>query len=66
MARISINGVRVGNYWRVGDVENTPGSSMRVRLGRDGMEPSASRWIDAATGQRHSPELRPGGFRDVR
>ena len=29
------NGRRVGNYWQVGDVRNTAGRSMFVRLSRD-------------------------------
>jgi Toprim domain len=43
-------GRRLGNYWIVGDVENTPGRSLFVRLtARDGKR--AGRWTDAATGQ---------------
>src|SRR5260221_3482349 len=46
------NGCRVGNYWQVGDVKNTQGRSMFVRLTGD---PSGKRrsgkWTDAATGQ---------------
>lgn len=46
------NGVRSGNYWLVGDVQNCPGRSLFVRLvgpekGRD----AAGRWCDAATGE---------------
>jgi len=44
------NGKRSGSYWRVGDVYNTPGQSMQVRL-----FPSSSgvagKWIDYATGE---------------
>lgn len=41
------NGQRIGGYWIVGDVCNTPGQSMYVRLtGR-----ARGRWTDAATGQ---------------
>ncbi|TAH68517.1 MAG: DNA primase [Rhodopseudomonas palustris] len=43
------NGCRVGNYWQVGDVRNTAGRSMFVRLtGRDGGR-RAGKWTDAAT-----------------
>lgn len=41
------NGVRSGRYWLVGDVRNTPGRSLYVRLHGDG----AGRWCDAATGE---------------
>lgn len=46
------NGRRVGNYWQVGDVRNTPGRSMFVRLraGDPGKRP-AGKWTDAATGE---------------
>lgn len=44
------NGRRQGNYWTVGDVRNTPGRSMFVRL-RDTAKGSAGRWTDAATGE---------------
>lgn len=41
------NGCREGRYWRVGDVQNSPGRSLHVHLhGR-----SAGRWRDAATGE---------------
>jgi hypothetical protein len=40
------NGRREGRYWLVGDVHNTPGRSLYVRL--DG---ARGRWTDAATGQ---------------
>ena len=46
------NGRRVGNYWQVGDVKNTAGRSMFVRLKPKG--PSgrpAGKWTDAATGE---------------
>jgi len=45
------NGRRQGNYWTVGDVRNTPGRSMFVRL-KDTAKGSAGRWTDAATGER--------------
>jgi hypothetical protein len=46
------NGRRVGNYWQVGDVRNTTGRSMFVRLkdGDAGKRP-AGKWTDAATGE---------------
>ncbi|TIP11309.1 toprim domain-containing protein [Mesorhizobium sp.] len=44
------NGRRQGNYWTVGDVRNTPGRSMFVRLA-DSSKGSAGRWTDAATGE---------------
>ena len=44
------NGRRQGNYWMVGDVRNTPGRSMFVRL-KDTAKGSAGRWTDAATGE---------------
>ena len=44
------NGRRQGNYWTVGDVRNTPGRSMFVRLA-DSAKGSAGRWTDAATGE---------------
>ncbi len=45
------NGAREGRYWRVGDVQNTPGRSMFVRLIPDGMGRAAGRWTDAARGE---------------
>jgi Toprim domain len=41
------NGRRTGRYWRVGDVANTPGQSLYVRLYGEG----AGKWSDAATGE---------------
>jgi hypothetical protein len=46
------NGRREGRYWMVGDVRNTPGRSLFVRL--KGAEPgpgAVGKWTDAATGQ---------------
>lgn len=45
-------GRRHGNYWLVGDVHNTPGRSLYVRLhgGPDGRG-RAGKWTDGATGQ---------------
>lgn len=43
------NGRREGRYWLVGDVRNTPGRSMYVRL-TDSPKGAAGKWTDAATG----------------
>lgn len=43
------NGRREGRYWIVGDVHNTPGRSMFVRL-KDSSKGPAGKWTDAATG----------------
>jgi Toprim domain len=46
------NGRRVGNYWQVGDVKNTAGRSMFVRLKQGGAGGrAAGKWTDAATGE---------------
>ena len=46
------NGRRVGNYWQVGDVRNTAGRSMFVRLRTDASgKRLAGKWTDAATGE---------------
>ena len=46
------NGHREGRYWIVGDVANTPGRSLYVRLyGRLYGKGAAGKWTDAATGQ---------------
>jgi hypothetical protein len=46
------NGRRQGRYWLVGDVQNTPGRSLFVRLtGPDSGRGAAGKWTDAATGQ---------------
>jgi hypothetical protein len=46
------NGRRVGRYWTVGDVHNTPGRSMFVRLrGPSSGKGAAGKWSDAATGE---------------
>ncbi|MBR0642669.1 DUF7146 domain-containing protein [Plastoroseomonas hellenica] len=46
------NGHREGRYWLVGDVLNTPGRSMFVRLkGGDAGKGAAGKWTDAATGE---------------
>src|SRR5579872_6310207 len=43
------NGKREGRYWLIGDVHNTPGRSMFVRL-QDSPKRPAGKWTDAATG----------------
>jgi hypothetical protein len=43
-------GRREGNYWQVGDVRNTPGRSMFVRL-KDSPKGRAGKWTDAATAE---------------
>lgn len=46
------NGRREGRYWLVGDVLNTPGRSLYVRLkGTDFGKGAAGKWTDAATGE---------------
>ena|SRR5882672_3004009 len=46
------NGRRIGRYWAVGDVHNTPGRSMFVRLrGPSSGKGAAGKWTDAATGE---------------
>jgi len=46
------NGYRSGRYWIVGDVRNTAGRSMFVRLtGHDSGRGAAGKWTDAATGE---------------
>jgi hypothetical protein len=46
------NGRREGRYWLVGDVANTPGRSLFVRLiGPDSGKGAAGHWTDGATGQ---------------
>jgi len=44
------NGRREGRYWLVGDVQNTPGRSLFVRLYESPKGP-AGKWTDAATAQ---------------
>lgn len=45
-------GRREGRYWLVGDVRNSPGRSMFVRLiGPDIGKGAAGKWTDAATGE---------------
>jgi hypothetical protein len=46
------NGRREGRYWLVGDVANTPGRSLFVRLkGPNSGKGAAGKWTDAATAQ---------------
>ena len=46
------NGRREGRYWLVGDVRNTPGRSMFVRLkGPESGRGAVGKWTDAATGE---------------
>lgn len=46
------NGRRQGRYWTVGDVRNTPGRSMFVRLsGPDSGPGAAGHWTDAASAE---------------
>ncbi|CAH2406327.1 DUF7146 domain-containing protein [Mesorhizobium escarrei] len=46
------NGRRRGRYWTVGDVRNTPGRSMFVRLsGPDSGPRAAGHWTDAASAE---------------
>ncbi len=44
------NGRRIGNYWIVGDVRNTRGRSMHVRLTAVGGK-TAGKWVDEASGE---------------
>lgn len=44
------NGYRTGRFWLVGDVRNTPGRSMFVRLTASA-KGAAGKWSDAATGE---------------
>ncbi|BDG74383.1 DUF7146 domain-containing protein [Roseomonas fluvialis] len=46
------NGRREGGWWTVGDVANTPGRSLFVRLqGPEAGRGAAGKWTDAATGE---------------
>ncbi|RWF07545.1 MAG: DNA primase, partial [Mesorhizobium sp.] len=44
------NGHRSGNHWIVGDVRNTRGRSMHVRL-RSNAKGPAGKWVDEATSE---------------
>ena len=64
------SGRRCGNYWMVGDVRNTPGRSMHVRL-KDTPKGPAGNWVDEAIGRiwrsarRHPQSCGLVEFRDV-
>ena len=46
------SGHRAGRYWQLGDVRNTPGRSMFVRLtGPETGKGAAGKWTDSATGE---------------
>lgn len=49
-------GRRHGNYWLVGDVRNTPGRSLFVRL-RDTATGKAGKWVDTASGGAEHGDL---------
>src|SRR5487761_1240557 len=52
------NGHRQGRYWVVGDVMNTPGRSLYVRLiGPDYGPGAAGKWTDAAATEEHGDLL---------
>lgn len=52
------NGRREGHYWLVGDVNNTPGRSMYVRLtGPESGRGAAGKWTDAALPGAHGDLL---------
>ncbi len=66
------NGRREGRYWLVGDIDNTPGRSLFVRLtGPDTGKGAAGKWTDAATGEHGdlldliAANRRLDGLRDV-
>ncbi len=47
------NGHRGGRHWLVGDIRNTPGRSLFVRLsGPDCGKGAAGKWVDAATAEK--------------
>ena len=62
------NGRRQGNYWLVGDVRNTPGRSMFVRLkGGESGKGAAGKWTDArGGGSWRSARRDPGKLRACR
>ncbi len=52
------NGRRSGHYWIIGDVMNTPGRSLYVRLtGPDSGPGAAGKWTDAASPSEHGDLL---------
>ena len=61
------NGCRRGHYWIVGDVMNTPGRSLYVRLrGPETGPGAAGKWTDAATGEHGDLLDLIGRNRDLR
>ena len=42
------NGRREGNYWMVGDISNSPGRSLYVRLASSANGGAPGKWTDAA------------------
>lgn len=44
------NGRREGHYWMAGDIRNTPGRSLYVRLSANGDGGAPGKWTDAASG----------------
>ena len=51
-ANICQNGIRRGRYWVVGDLRNTPGRSLFVRIrGADTGKGAAGKWTDMATSE---------------
>ena len=49
--RYLFNGRRCGNYWLVGDINNTPGRSLFLRLkGDPNGRCAAGKWVDASNG----------------
>jgi len=57
------NGRRQGRYWMIGDVRNTPGRSMYVRLkGPDSGPGAAGRWTDYVAALVMLRRSRPGAF----
>ncbi len=61
------NGRRQGRYWLVGDVANTPGRSLFVRLtGPESGKGAAGKWTDVGTNRRSFQamisEMRPIAF----
>jgi Toprim domain len=61
------NGHRSGHYWIAGDVMNTPGRSLYVRLrGPEAGPGAAGKWTDAATGEHGDLLDLIGRSRDLR
>ena len=52
MPPLSVQRIRSGRYWFVGDIQNTPGRRLCVRLsGPDYGPGAADKWTDASTGE---------------